>query len=317
MSPEDLEQALKKLQVQSEFITVDQNRVHLRVFRNQIASVGQSQPAVLLVHGAIENGRIFYTDSGKGLAPFLAAHGYDCYVIDLPGRGLSTPSIRSGQFICQTETITAVLPQVIEQLVQRCAQQPIHLVAHSWGGVLLNAAMARAPQLIPHIKNCVYFGTKRRIVNRHWQTRWQVNVLWNHVAPFVAKLYGYLPATQLRFGSDDESRQTLKQSIDWVRSETWCDLVDNFDYQQQLANLSLPPTLHIGASADKILAQPMDIQAFMAESGLGEVQFKMFGKAYGHQVDYGHVDILTQPQARWEPFQALLAYLGQSKLPSS
>lgn len=32
----------------------------------------ESGPPVLMLHGAIENGRIFYSESGKGLAPYLA-----------------------------------------------------------------------------------------------------------------------------------------------------------------------------------------------------------------------------------------------------
>ena len=46
---------------------------------------------VLMIHGAVENGRIFYSNSGKGLAPFLCNSDSDVFVIDLPGRGESQP----------------------------------------------------------------------------------------------------------------------------------------------------------------------------------------------------------------------------------
>jgi pimeloyl-ACP methyl ester carboxylesterase len=50
-------------------------------------------PGVLLLHGAVSNGRIFASHSGHGLALFLAGHGYDIHVLDLRGRGRSTPPI--------------------------------------------------------------------------------------------------------------------------------------------------------------------------------------------------------------------------------
>jgi len=46
----------------------DHQTLHLR----RIANQQPSGPVVLLIHGAVENGKIFYTHSNKGLAPFLA-----------------------------------------------------------------------------------------------------------------------------------------------------------------------------------------------------------------------------------------------------
>ena len=52
-------------------------------------------PAVLLLHGAIGNGRIFASKRGdKGLAIFLAKHGYRTFVADLRGRGRSVPNLK-------------------------------------------------------------------------------------------------------------------------------------------------------------------------------------------------------------------------------
>jgi len=52
-------------------------------------------PAVLLLHGAIGNGRIFASKRGdKGLAIFLARHGYRTFVADLRGRGQSVPNLK-------------------------------------------------------------------------------------------------------------------------------------------------------------------------------------------------------------------------------
>ena len=126
---------------------------------------------VLLVHGAIENSRIFYSESGKGLAPFLARHGFDTYSADLRGRGLSEPRIsrrsRHGQF----ESITEEIPAYIEMIrARRGADTPQLWMAHSWGGVLLLAVLARFPEYRKLVSGIVFFGTKRSIHVQNWES---------------------------------------------------------------------------------------------------------------------------------------------------
>lgn len=46
-----------------------------------------------MLQGAIENGKIFYSDSGRGSGLFLARGGLDVYAGDWRGRGESWPHI--------------------------------------------------------------------------------------------------------------------------------------------------------------------------------------------------------------------------------
>ena len=79
----------KTIKEESLFIPLHQNdRLHLKRFCG--SSTGS---VVFMLHGTVENGRIFYSRNGKGLAPFLASKGYDVFVADLRGRGESTPAI--------------------------------------------------------------------------------------------------------------------------------------------------------------------------------------------------------------------------------
>ena len=73
---------------ESLFIQDDGYQLHLRHISKNSAGT-----PILMLHGAIENGLIFYTEKGKGLACYLAAQGFDVYVADLRGRGQSTPII--------------------------------------------------------------------------------------------------------------------------------------------------------------------------------------------------------------------------------
>ncbi|MFZ3056650.1 MAG: hypothetical protein WA098_07835 [Smithella sp.] len=49
-------------------------------------------PPIFMLHGSVENGRMFYSNTGSsGLGPYSAKYGYDVYVGDLRGRGESKP----------------------------------------------------------------------------------------------------------------------------------------------------------------------------------------------------------------------------------
>jgi len=149
---------------QSHFVQLaEQQTLHLR----RIANDEQSGPVVFLMHGAVENGKIFYTHSNKGLAPFLAEQGYCCYVADLRGRGESKPLITRHSKYGQTEAIVEDIPAFIDHIEQLEGKKPDYWVAHSWGGVLMNSVFARFPEYLKDVKACAYFGSKRSLFNNH------------------------------------------------------------------------------------------------------------------------------------------------------
>lgn len=61
---------------------------------------------------------------------------------------------------------------------------------------------------------------------------------WNIMGPILTSIYGYLPAKELKFGSDGESKQSLRDSIQWVTSKQWKDTIDGFDYEKAVRQLS-------------------------------------------------------------------------------
>ena len=85
---------------ESYFISLDHDVLHLK----RIYRVSHGIP-VLMIHGSVSNGRIFYSSSHKGLAPYLAACGCDVYVADLRGRGQSTPAVHAHSAHSQTQSI--------------------------------------------------------------------------------------------------------------------------------------------------------------------------------------------------------------------
>lgn len=268
---------------------------------------------VLMLHGAIENGRIFYSGSGKGLAPYLARNGFDVYVADLRGRGKSTPSIDRNSAFGQTEAITEDIPAFVEAIKKIRGPVPQQWVAHSWGGVLFSSVLARFPGYNGLVSSLVYFGSKRtiRVWNIHRLIK--VELVWKLVCPLACRIAGYLPARQLRIGSDSETSRSYRQSAEWVKNDAWIDSADGFDYGATIKKLSLPPIWYIAAANDHALGHPDDVKAFMESAGRQESLFTVLSRSNGNRHDYDHINMLTHSDAVLDHFPQVLKWLQQHK----
>lgn len=267
-------------------------------------------PVIFMLHGAIENGRIFYSESGKGLAPYLARNGFDVYVADLRGRGRSRPPIGRGAAFGQTEAITEDIPAFVEAIIGRRGPVPQQWLAHSWGGVLLSSFLARFPAYIDLVSSLVYFGSKRTIRARNAHVLLKVKLVWEWLCPLSCLLCGYLPARQLGIGSDSETVASFRQSAAWVREDAWVD-VDGFDYGRAIKAVRLPPVWYLAARNDHALGHPDDVRRFMESAGVQQYRFTVLSRHNGNRHDYDHINMLTHPDAVADHFPRVLQWLRQ------
>ena len=293
-----------KHQQHSLFVDLAAYQLHVR----QLTPVQSSVGPILYLHGAVENGRIFYSHSGKGLACFLADHGFMGYAVDFAGRGLSQPSLQQGLQQSQQQLICHDIPALIEYFYE-LHQQPLTLICHSWGGVLAAACLARFPHLLPKIKAKICFGTKRVISVRSLARTVKIDLIWNKFAPWLGQRYGYLPAKRWRLGADNEPLQFLRDTIPWIKGAPFTDLTDQFDYQGACQRTSWPAIWHFAGAFDRLLGHPQDVQAFMTECHQHDAQFSVLGKAFGNAANYDHISMLTHPAATTEHFAALAQWL--------
>lgn len=291
---------------QSLFHTVDPDHtLHIM----HISRPGQQGIPVLMIHGMVEDGRIFYHRSGKGLGSYLAQQGFDVYVADLRGIGQSTPRIGKRSEHGQTETIRDDLPSLIRFVLSHSDQQRLHLVAHSWGGVFLNAALLRTPGLIPSVISSVYFGSKRS-VRAHTLDRYlRIELVWNRLSLLASRRNGYLPAVRYKLGSDNETRKTHRQCVEWVKSDDWIDSDDGFDYGEAANYTTLPATVYYAALRDTSLGHRFDVRNFIAESGPHENEYRLLSQNTGHTLDYDHINMLTAPECIDDHFPEVVRWL--------
>jgi len=271
---------------------------------------GNSHSPILMIHGAIENGRIFYSKSNKGLAPFLASKGFDVFVADLRGHGESVPLIskksKYGQFHHITEDIEAFTNKVFEITDAK----KISFCAHSWGGVLINSYFARNPDKLSKVDKCAYFGSKRRVKGINKDKLLKVHFMWGVVCRILTFFYGYLPAKRYNLGADNDTKGYLKECSKWVLKDAWVDVNDNFNYHDALKTITLPPIWYIAAKNDPALGNPKDVKRFMEESGSENAKYSILSKENGNLHDYDHISMLTHKDCANDHFVEVAKWLA-------
>ncbi|MBL4752646.1 MAG: alpha/beta fold hydrolase [Flavobacteriales bacterium] len=272
------------------------DRLHLKRFYTNPKGI-----PLFLIHGSIENGKIFYSSSGKGLAPYLAKEGFDVFVVDLRGRGKSVPAIDKHATHGLTNSIEEDIPAIANKIKEIKGDVPQHWVSHSWGGVILLAFLAKHSKEFK-VGSMVFFATKRHISIRTLRRFYLIDMMWNIMGRYMVWKNGFLPALKIKMGADNESARCYKETNAWVYEPKWLDWRDRFDYAAALQNISLPPILSITGAGDKVLGHPTDCQYLLNEIKANNAEFKIVGKKSGNLQDYDHINILTHPDAARDQF---------------
>src|SRR5690606_12322201 len=214
----------------------------------------------------------------------------------------------------QTDSIVEEIPAFYSYIAHLKSDMPQHWIAHSWGGVLMLAYIARFGG--EGISSLSLFGTKRRISVNHFERFIKVDVIWNFMGWILGKIYGYFPAKDLKIGSDNEPYIYYRQTVKWVYDKDWIDPEDGFDYKAALnKSVKVPPTLYLAAKEDHYLGHPTDVKNLMNDVGSPSDKYILLSKENGNLIDYDHINMLTHAKARLDHFPILKDWMEENNLP--
>ncbi len=297
---------------ESLFIPYGEGHLHLRKLAPDYGETDKIP--ILMLHGILSNGRSFYSESGRGLASYLAREGFTVYVMDAAGRGLSTPKLSRDFDPSQVDTICKEIPLAHDFILSQHPQvKKVHWLGHSWGGVLLLSSLIKFTHHQQQVASVVTFGTKRRLRTRSLKKFLMIDLFWKLICPALIKIDGYLAADKWKFGSDGDSRTTTRQAIDWVERD-WIDHDDHFDYAKAALDIEWPPCWFITAHNDTVLGNPNDVKAIMKECGLEHAKYTLLSKSNGNFHDYDHSSMLTHADAVNDHFTELADWYHSSFL---
>lgn len=290
-----------KLKQTSLYIPLGENEaLHLkRIYSNENGT------PIFLLHGSIENGKIFYSNSLKGLGPYLAEQGFDVFVGDMQGRGKSYPSINKKSKYGQTDVIKTDIPKFLEKIKEIKGDVGVHTMAHSWGGVLMLAYLSRFES---NVKSLVLFGAKRQITVRN-KEYFKLIFNWYFTGKLLMPFHGFLPAKKLKVGSDDEPKKHFKQINEWLRGK-WIDNEDGFDYGKALKEKQIASCLFIASKNDKVLGHPIDVKNLQNEVSATKTDYWLLSKENGNLHDYDHIDTLTHKDAPKDHFPKIVEWIN-------
>ncbi len=297
---------------------------------------------VLLCHGLGANRfNLDFVDDGDGsdrlsIARTLARQGFDVWVVELRGRGQAKVPPRTSW--CADDEVAEELPTAIETVLELTGAPKVFWLGHSWGGLVQYLFHSRGHPLTEKMAGLITVGSpghpraQRGVSTMSalgrvligllgfrlpfkllawlvlpvvdplvWMGRWPFGNLASMPAPMLRRLLASLP--------EDIGSGVGRQLLSWAKARRfysrsgWID-EDHYD------RLKLPLLLLAG-SHDFYLAPPESV-AFVAErAGSTDKTFRVFGRAYGETVDYGHGGLLVGKQAPDEVFPVISAWLEQ------
>lgn len=279
---------------------------------------------VILCHGLGTNRFDLDFDERLSLARFLARRGFESWVLELRGRGLSGPP-HEASFDDQVEgDVEAALRTVISTGAAKVAW-----VGHSKGGLLALAHLARHPAA--PISALVTLGTPFSFHGQPGLSRfieWLSPAFRRTALPLkaAARLAAPLglppsPMSPYLLNRDNVDPLVVQQSLanavedllggvvrqfaHWSRTGTLTAL-DGFDYRAGLKDVRVP--LLALAGAKDLLAPEDAVRAVLAHHG-GPGEVRTLGHATGFRGDYGHGDLTIGRHAPDEVFPVVAEFL--------
>ena len=273
-----------------EFIPGKENS---RIALYRYGNSSKRYPPVILTHGTFSNGLIC-----KNLAAFLNKAGFDCWIYEWTGHGLS----EYGQLSLDAETFALNdVPAVIHTVLSKTNTRTCSWVAHSGGGFLPLMWLARNPLLQEKIQAIAGMGSQTTGAGKTGTGK-----LITRILPVIDTLLGKVPGPLSGLGPEDEVSGFLAQWAQWNRTGRWVG-TDGFDYDKAMDKIQIPALFIAGAK--DIIAPPHGCQSLVNSLGSLQKRLVLCSKKNGYQEDYTHPRLIASQNAKNEIWPIILEFI--------
>jgi predicted alpha/beta hydrolase len=285
---------------------------------------------VILCHGLGANRFNLDFDERYSVARFLAARGFETWVMELRGRGLAGPPV-DATFDDQAQHDAGA---ALRTVLATGAKQ-VTWVGHSKGGMIAFAHLARNPSA--PIRAIVGLGSPGTFGVQHGLRHFIRSIhpfLKLHVVP-TGKLTALArlgappgPITRYMLNLDNMEEDVVRRSLAnvpadvpggvarqfarWIATGNFDSADGSFDYRRQMADIRTPVLFLAGAK--DLLAPPAAIRVAQLALG-GPTELVLASRAHGFCADYGHADLVLGRRAPEEVFPHLAGFLAAHSTP--
>ncbi|KAF1010891.1 MAG: hypothetical protein GAK32_01195 [Pseudomonas fluorescens] len=260
---------------------------------------------VILLHGSFSNRRFWYSPKGIGLGAHLARAGFDVWIPEMRGHGLSR---RNQQYARNRVADYARydLPAIAAFVREQSGQIP-HWIGHSLGGITLAAALGGQHLGAPAVASVALFGCQ--VSRTYWPLKIPP-VEWS--GRLILKRFPHLSGTRLKRGPEDEPIGLALEALRWHGlfgrfGEPGCD------WWKGLAGVDVP-VLAVTAAGDR-QDPAWACRKLFEQVGSEHRQYVCLGREQGFSGDFGHVEMLVSKAAQVEVWPLVERWLKDPLTP--
>ncbi|HOW82450.1 MAG TPA: alpha/beta fold hydrolase [Spirochaetota bacterium] len=257
---------------------------------------------VILLHGNYSKRNFWISPGGVGLARFLSESGWDAWIPELRGHGLS-PKTQAYAKITAEDQIRHDLPAIQDYVMSATGRKPFW-IAHSFGGVYLYFSLAAGWIPPDGIRGMAVLGSQFTEGEKYLKVP---PLEW--ICRGILRAIGHFPAPRFGMGPEPEPAATMIEIIKWKSLFGSPVNSEGFDYRRGFPRITAPILALAGAADDN--DPPKGCRFAVDLAGSADKRFIVLGRAEGFSKDYDHTGMIIAKEARIEVWPLIEGWMRE------
>ncbi len=303
------------------------------------AGLGSGAP-VFLCHGLGANRFNLDAPGELSFARWLNAAGYDCWIVELRGAGMSSKPRLTNRLRYTwnfDDYVKRDIPAALELVRRETGRHDVHWVGHSMGGMVAYgyAIQCARDGLDPGLRSITAVGSPSfvksgyRVLDKVVKLRKLLKLLprvpYGGPAfllapgmPIFKETFGRIFGNPRNLSTIDLMKLVcvvpsdlpptlIEQFADWIAERGFGPGEHKTGYADEL-NRIVVPSLIVAGPVD-VITPPSDLRHVHSALSSPEKRFELFGKSTGCKEDYGHIDLILGVRAREEVWPHIRAWI--------